>query len=143
MENLDYSTQDYTFGQYISQRCRTTFSKLDTIVFYLIQDLKRGPLQFKIAVFSVFLTVSFMTILLNVNPILMSMFLTVTEREVGDADFIITPAFDPKNLKMYDFKSILTEIQKDPKKLQDIPSLMRKNGDSSDDDEEDGLANLG
>jgi len=83
-----------TFTGYMLKKAKVNIRKLDTIIFYLIQDLKRGPLQFKIAVFSVFLTVSFMTILLNVNPILMSMFLTVTEREVGDSDFIITPNFD-------------------------------------------------
>jgi hypothetical protein len=120
MENPHHPPEEnYSFHSYLSDRLRVQINKLSTIVFYLIQDLKRGPLQFKIAVFSVFLTVSFMTILLNVNPILMSMFLTATEREVGDADFIITPSFDLKNLKAYDFKTIYSKIQKDPSQLQD------------------------
>ena len=120
MENPHHPPEEnYSFGSYIGDRVRVQYNKLQTIVFYLIQDLKRGPLQFKIAVFSVFLTVSFMTILLNVNPILMSMFLTVTEREVGDADFIITPSFDVKNFQKYDFKSIYQKIQNDPSTLQD------------------------
>jgi hypothetical protein len=59
---------------------------------YMIIDLKKGPLQFKIAVFSIFLIVTFMTILLNANSIIMVMFLGIAEVQAGDTDFILTPS---------------------------------------------------
>lgn len=60
---------------------------------YLLEDMKRGPLQFKIAVFTIFIIVAFMAILLNANSITTTMFLSLAERQTGDTDFIITPQF--------------------------------------------------
>lgn len=60
---------------------------------YLIDDMKRGPLQFKIAVFTIFIIVAFMAILLNANSITTTMFLSLAERQTGDTDFIITAQF--------------------------------------------------
>lgn len=60
---------------------------------YLIDDMKRGPLQFKIAVFTIFIIVAFMAILLNANSITTTMFLSLAERQTGDTDFVITAQF--------------------------------------------------
>lgn len=72
---------------------RSFISTIKLIIAYLIEDMKRGPLQFKIAVFTIFIIVAFMSILLNANSITVTMFLGIAERQAGDTDFIITSQF--------------------------------------------------
>jgi len=68
-------------------------ASLKLIFLYLVQDMKRGPIQFKIAVITIYIIVAFMSILLNANSISISMFLGIAERQAGDTDFIITSQF--------------------------------------------------
>ena len=69
---------------------RNFISTIKLIISYLVEDMKRGPLQFKIAVFTIFIIVAFMSILLNANSVTTTMFLGIAERQAGDTDFIIT-----------------------------------------------------
>lgn len=71
----------------------TFLSTIKLIFIYLMQDMKRGPIQFKIAVITIYLIVAFMSVLINANSISIMMFLGIAERQAGDTDFIITSQF--------------------------------------------------
>ena len=109
------------------------FSTIKLVMDYLVQDLKRGPLQFKIAVFTIFIIVAFMAILLNAQSITTTMFLAVSETQAGDADFIITRQFTSAPVQVNgeedgnaDFTSMLSflNISDVSKKLEKVDSIM-------------------
>lgn len=69
-----------TFQEQVFLYIKTSYLKLVLLIGYMIQDIKRGPLQLKIAVFSIFSIVAFMAFLLNANNLTITMFLTLAER---------------------------------------------------------------
>ena len=107
------------------------YGKLRLIIQYLIEDLKRGPLQFKIAVFTIFIIVAFMSILLNSNGITVTMFLTLAEAQVGDVDFIITQRFTTTGTQLSSTSSFDTLVKNFPllnisdiqKRVRNVPDL--------------------
>ena len=64
--------------------------RIKVIVDYLREDIRRGPVQFKIAIFSIFIIVTFISILVNARQLMMSMFIGMAEQSVGDSDFLIS-----------------------------------------------------
>lgn len=70
------------------------YSNTSLLISYIVQDVKRGPMQLKIAVFSIFIIVAFMAFILNANNLTRTMFITLAERQVGDADFTITKSMN-------------------------------------------------
>lgn len=117
----------------LKEKLSQSYAQARLIVSYLIQDVKRGPMQLKIAVFSIFIIVAFMSILLNANGLTMTMFLSLAERQVGDADFIIVPqlgnlqfALTPQSIASGNIISGLqlmntTEVEN---KLKSIPEVI-------------------
>jgi len=65
-------------------------SEISTIVSYLISDIKKKPRSFNIGIFTVFLVVSFLTLLQSVVDITPVAFLKLAEDAVGAVDFQLT-----------------------------------------------------
>jgi len=64
---------------------------LKIILNYVITDIQKRPRSFKIGVFSVFIVVTFLTILqagLSITPII---FIKLAENQAGDVDLMFTP----------------------------------------------------
>jgi hypothetical protein len=71
-------------------RVRTGFFGQIRVVFdYLIDDFQRGPVQFKISVFSIFIIIAFISILVNARSLMIAMLIGMAEQTVGDTDFYI------------------------------------------------------
>jgi ABC-type lipoprotein release transport system permease subunit len=79
-------------------RVRTGFFGQIKVIFdYLVDDIQRGPVQFKIAVFSIFIIIAFISILVNARSLMMAMFIGMAEQAVGDTDFYIQTVNSDQN----------------------------------------------
>mmetsp|Transcript_1247 Transcript_1247/g.777 ORF Transcript_1247/g.777 Transcript_1247/m.777 type:complete len:96 (+) Transcript_1247:36-323(+) len=74
-----------------SSRLYAIFSEISTIVSYLVADIKKKPRSFNIGVFTVFLVVSFLTLLQSVVDIAPVAFLKLAQDAAGAVDFQFTP----------------------------------------------------
>ena len=57
---------------------------------FIIQDIKKRPRSFKIGLFTVFLVITFIALLVNCLSIASVIFVKLSEDTVGDADIILT-----------------------------------------------------
>ena len=58
---------------------------------YIKEDIKKKPRSFKIGFFTIFLVVSFLTLLTNIVSLSPVIFLRIAEDSMGDADILMTP----------------------------------------------------
>ena len=87
----------------------------------MIQDFKRGRLQYKIALFCIFLTVLFLVIVLNFDIVISGLGVMYTENTIGDADYVIYP----KIPKIMDTKNEITEIFSKFNSISDLNDVIR------------------
>ena len=77
---------------------KQTTKRIKLMSNYLIDDVKRGQVQFKIGIFAVFVIIAFISILVNARGLLTIMFIGITEDAVGDSDFYITSVNSQANI---------------------------------------------
>lgn len=63
---------------------------MEIIYEFLIQDIKKRPRAFKIGLFTVFLVITFIALLISCLSISPVIFVKLSEDSVGDADIILT-----------------------------------------------------
>jgi hypothetical protein len=110
---------------FIKIRTKEFLGSINIIFSYIITDILKRPRSFKIGVFSIFLVVSFLTVLqagLSITPLI---FIKLAESQAGDIDLILTPATiqdDPRSMNAPSEDVIIRALNTSEitKKLEDI-----------------------
>lgn len=74
------------------------FSNLQVILSYLKSDLIKKQKSFKIGLFTIFLVVFFVSLLLNAIGMSPLVFLRLSEDQAGEADIIMTPFLSKRDV---------------------------------------------
>ena len=99
------SSKDNTQDNSSNMRTVTTMKKKDQASFfnlfvlttYVLADLKKKPRSYKIGVFTVTLTITFVILLYSILDVLPLVFIKQAQNTVGESDFIFT-AVSPQNI---------------------------------------------
>jgi len=99
------SSKDNTQDNSSNTRTVTTMKKKDQASFfnlfvlttYVLADLKKKPRSYKIGVFTVTLTITFVILLYSILDVLPLVFIKQAQNTVGESDFIFT-AVSPQNI---------------------------------------------
>ena len=99
------SSKDNTQDNSSNTRTVTTMKKEDQASFfnlfvlttYVLADLKKKPRSYKIGVFTVTLTITFVILLYSILDVLPLVFIKQAQNTVGESDFIFT-AVSPQNI---------------------------------------------
>lgn len=99
------SSKDNTQDNSSNMRTVTTMKKEDQASFfnlfvlttYVLADLKKKPRSYKIGVFTVTLTITFVILLYSILDVLPLVFIKQAQNTVGESDFIFT-AVSPQNI---------------------------------------------
>ena len=75
------------------------FATLKVVFNYLKSDIIKKQRAFKIGFFTIFLVVFFIALLMNLITLSPLIFLRQAENQVGEADFIMMPVLDKKDVK--------------------------------------------
>lgn len=81
----------------LSKKDRAKFFNIFVLTSYIIADLKKKPKSYKIGVFTVTLTVSFIILLYSILDVLPLVFLKQAQNSVGEADFVFN-SVSPQNI---------------------------------------------
>jgi hypothetical protein len=81
----------------LSKKDRAKFFNIFVLTSYIIADLKKKPKSYKIGVFTVTLTVSFIILLYSILDVLPLVFLKQAQNTVGEADFVFN-SVSPQNI---------------------------------------------
>ena len=72
------------------------------ILAYIINDIQKKPRSFKIGLFSIFIVVGFLVLMQSALQLSPLVFLKISESQIGDADFILTPIASANDSRLQD-----------------------------------------